>query len=220
MTSRRVVALVAAAATAAWASAIGTYRSVQKRSSTSSKIFVPIEPSGRCSKTTYTYTVQGRKGAGAQGYRGAGVPGCGGCRGAGVPGCRGAGAHAKVPAAAVNEKRFNAALQQQQAVQLIVGSVDRWRYRTVGGSLGQPGQRAIVCQLRACRLDCRDALRHKGPLQGRPSVSQRYLVSEQRQSGDPGRAGEALRRTGRNGWNVERHHGSFPNVYVSTSACR
>ena len=60
MTSRRAVALVAAAATAAWASAVGMYGSVQKRRSTSSKIVVPSEPSGRCSKITYTPRSQAR----------------------------------------------------------------------------------------------------------------------------------------------------------------
>ena len=59
-TCRRAVALVAAAATAAWASAVGMYGSVQKRRSTSSKIVVPSEPSGRCSKTTYTPRSQAR----------------------------------------------------------------------------------------------------------------------------------------------------------------
>ena len=54
MANRRAVASVPAAAIVAWASAVGMYRSVQKRSSTSSKIVVPSEPSGRCSKTTYT----------------------------------------------------------------------------------------------------------------------------------------------------------------------
>ena len=53
-TARRAVALVAAATTAACASGVGMYGSVQKRRSTSSKIVVPSEPSGRCSKTTYT----------------------------------------------------------------------------------------------------------------------------------------------------------------------
>ena len=52
--------MVAAAATAAWASAVGMYGSVQKRRSTSSKIVVPSEPSGRCSKTTYTPRSQAR----------------------------------------------------------------------------------------------------------------------------------------------------------------
>ena len=52
--------MVAAAATAAWASAVGIYDSVQKRRSTSSKIVVPSEPSGLCSKTTYTPRSQAR----------------------------------------------------------------------------------------------------------------------------------------------------------------